>query len=88
MTLQPIPFDISLYMRKDAQNSQRKNYGGEDYPDPAVFNIRIMADAKLATDCELCVQYTYSHRWGGGGAELTREKVRGAIKPGENIKHD
>jgi hypothetical protein len=40
-----------------------------------------------------CVQYTYSH--GGGGGELTREKVRGAMlggamlyKAGRKYQHD
>ncbi len=38
-----------------------------------------------------CIQYTYSHREGGGDSgELTREKVRGAIdhKIGRKYKHD
>jgi hypothetical protein len=36
-----------------------------------------------------CIQYSYSHREGGGG-ELTREKVGGAIvhKAGRKYKHD
>ncbi len=37
-----------------------------------------------------CIQYTYSHREGGRGGELTREKVRGAIghKGGRKYQHD
>ncbi len=37
-----------------------------------------------------CLQYNYSHREVGGGGELTREKVRGAIVPkaGRKYQHD
>jgi hypothetical protein len=36
------------------------------------------------------VQYTYSHREGGKGGELTRENVRGAMlhKAGRKYQHD
>jgi hypothetical protein len=35
-----------------------------------------------------CIQYTYSHREGGRGVELTREKVRGAIVHKAKYQHD
>jgi hypothetical protein len=37
-----------------------------------------------------CIQNTYSHREGGWGEELNREKVRGAIvyKSGRKNQHD
>jgi hypothetical protein len=41
------------------------------------------------THC-IVYKYTYSHREGGGGVELTRENVRGAIvhKAGQKYQHD